>query len=309
MVVGLGQFGRSMVVAMGLQWAHQNPGRRLPLTLVDANVHGRWAELALRHPGLPEICDPRLIEVDLTDPSEDGIGQLQETLLDEPPTWVAIVVDGEPLALANAVFLHHRLPRGEVPIVVRMGSAAGLGTLLDPVSGSEQAFPGVSVFPFLDRSCTVDAVEGGIREQLAEAVHEEYLATVADRVAAGSLARPWQELGDEQRELSRRRVDGILGDLASVGCDLVPLRRWGGAEPPFTDGEVAQLAAREHARWYDDRVASGWTYGAVRDDVAKKNPLLVPWEELTDDARAANVDAVRGLPGMLARAGFEAVRR
>src|SRR5688572_7417350 len=42
MVVGLGQFGRSLVLAMGLQWAHQRPGTKLPLTLVDAHAPGRW---------------------------------------------------------------------------------------------------------------------------------------------------------------------------------------------------------------------------------------------------------------------------
>ena len=309
MVIGMGQFGRSMVVAMGLQWAHQRPGRKLPLTIIDAHAEGRWAELALRHPGLAEICEPTIIEVDLGTPTGQGIDELQTALEQHPPTWVAIVMDDEPLALAHAVFLHQRLPRGSVPIVVRMGSGAGLGTLLNPVSGSRQAFPGVTVFPFLDRSCTVESVDGGIREQLAEAVHEEYLSTVADRVSAGALARPWQELDDDQRDLSRRRVDGILGDVDSVGCELVPLRRWGGAEPAFTEAEVERLAAREHARWYDDRTASGWTYGEVRDDTAKRNPLLVPWEELSPEAQAANIDTVRGLPDMLARAGFETVRR
>ncbi len=309
MVVGLGQLGRSLVVAMGLQWAHQHAHRRMPLTLVDAHAAGRWAELTLRHPGLVDICHPTLVEIDLTVPSGSGIAEFQRVLEQDPPTWVAIVVDDEPLALANAVFLHQRLPRGSVPIVVRMGSGAGLGTLLDPVSGSEQAFPGVTVFPVLERSCTVDSVEGGIREQLAEAVHEDYLSTVADRVAAGGLARPWQELDDDQRDLSRRRVDGILGDLDSIGCDLVPLRRWGVTEQPLTADEVARLAAREHARWFADRTASGWTYGETRDDVAKRNPLLVPWAQLGEEARAANLDSTRGLPGMLARAGFEVVRR
>ena len=309
MVIGMGQFGRSMVVAMGLLWAHQRPGRKLPLTIVDAHASGRWAELALRHPGLAEICDPTIVEVDPTAPTGSGIHELQTTLEQHPPTWVAIVVDDEPLALAHAVFLHQRLPRGSVPIVVRMGSGAGLGSLLNPLSGSDQAFPGVTVFPFLDRSCTVDSVDGGIREQLAEAVHEEYLSTVADRVAAGSLARPWRELDDDQRDLSRRRVDGILGDLDSVGCELVPLRRWGATDVVLTEDEVGRLAAREHARWYDDRTASGWSHGETRDDVTKRNPLLVPWEKLPAEAQAANIDSVRGLPDMLARAGFEAVRR
>ncbi len=309
MVIGMGQLGRSLVVAMGLYWAHHHPGEELPLTLVDAHARGRWAELALRNPGLAEVCRPTLVDVDLTTPTDTGIAEFVAALEDDPPSWVAIVVADEPLALAHAVFLHQRLPRGSVPIVVRMGSASGLGTLLDPVSGSDQAFPGVTVFPFLDRTCTVDSVEGGIREQLAEAVHEDYLATVADRTAAGSLARPWQDLDDDQRELSRRRVDGILGDLEAVGCDLVPLRRWGTTDAAFSDAEIEQLAAREHARWFADRTAAGWTYGGQRDDEALRNPLLVPWEELPDDARAANIDAIRALQPMLARAGFEPLRR
>jgi hypothetical protein len=308
MVIGLGQFGRSLVVAMGLQWAHQHAHRKLSLTLVDANARGRWAEMTLRHPGLADICNPTIVEIDLTEPSGPGIETFKTALEQEPPTWVAIVVDDEPMALANAVFLHQRLPRGSVPIIVRMGSGAGLGALLNPISGSEQAFPGVTVFPLLERSCTVESVEGGIREQLAEAVHEDYLTTVADRVAAGGLARPWQELDDDQRELSRRRVDGILGDLEAIGRDLVPLRRWGVTDAGFSSQEVELLAAREHGRWFADRTASGWTYGETRDDTAKRNPLLVPWEALSADARAANLDSARELPGMLARAGFEVVR-
>ncbi len=308
MVIGLGRFGRSLVVALGQQWAHLHPHSKLPLTLVDAHATGRWAELALRHPGLAEVASPTLIEVDLGTPSGAGIEQLARVLAEQTPTWVAIVVDDEPLALANAVFLQQRLPRGAVPIVVRMGSAAGLGTLVDPVSGSESSFPGVRVFPLLDRTCTVASIEGGVREQLAEAVHEEYLAGLDPASVASGLRRPWADLDDDERDLSRRRVDGIIDDLALVGCELVPLRRWGAPELLLTEEETERLAAREHQRWYDDRTAAGWTHGEVRDNDAKRNPLLVPWERLGDEARRDNIEAVRALQPMLARAGFEAVR-
>lgn len=308
MVIGLGRFGRSLVLALGQQWAHQHSHAKLPLTLVDAHAGGRWAELALRHPGLAQITSPTLIEVDLGSPSGAGMDQLARALEEQTPTWVAIVVDDEPLALANAVFLQQRLPRGAVPIVVRMGSAAGLGTLVDPVSGSERSFPGVRVFPLLDRTCTVASIEGGVREQLAEAVHEDYLASLDPASTASELRRPWAELDDDERDLSRRRVDGIIDDLAAVGCELVPLRRWGAPELAFTEEETERLASREHQRWYDDRTAAGWTHGEVRDNDTLRNPLLVPWERLGDEARRDNLEAVRALQPMLARAGFEAVR-
>ncbi|MCB0895790.1 MAG: NAD-binding protein [Nocardioides sp.] len=309
LVIGLGRFGRSLVVALGQQWAHQHPGRRTPLTLVDAHAGGRWADLTQRHPALAEVFDPELIDVDLARPSASGVEALATLLAERPPTWVAVVVDDEPLALANAVFLQQRLPSGRVPVVVRMGSAAGLGTLLETVgSGTTRAFPGVSVFPFLDRTCTVASVDGGIREQLAESVHEDYLAGLPSGATGTGLQRPWADLGDDERDLSRRRVDGIVGDLAALGCELVPLRRWGAPGVAFTDDETALLAEREHQRWYDDRTASGWTYGATRDDTARTNPLLVPWAELDPTVRQSNLDAARALQPMLARAGFEVAR-
>jgi hypothetical protein len=309
LVIGLGQFGRSLVVALGQQWAHLHPGEPMRATLIDANASGRWAELSLRHPALVDVCRPQLVDLDLEQPSAAGLAEFARLLEEDPPSWVAVVVDDERLALANAVFLHQRFDRESVPVVVRMGSASGLGALLDPVSGSEQAVPGVRVFPFLDRTCTLESVDGGIREQLAEAVHQDYLAAQPADAPAGGLRRPWGELDDDERDLSRRRVDGIVGDLAAIGCELQPLRRWGDPAVHLTEEEIELLAEREHRRWYDDRVAAGWTHGEVRDDGAKRNPLLVDWADLPPDARQYNLDAVRALQPMLARAGFEAVRR
>jgi hypothetical protein len=167
----------------------------------------------------------------------------------------------------------------------------------------------VSVFPFLDRTCTLESVDGGIREQLAASVHEDYLSSLPSDSPAGGLQRPWGELDDDERDLSRRRVDGIVGDLALIGCELQPLRRWGAVDLVLTDAEVDRLAEREHRRWHDDRTAAGWTYADTRDDAAKRNPLLVPWAELPSASRDYNLDAVRALQPMIARAGFEAVRR
>jgi hypothetical protein len=169
--------------------------------------------------------------------------------------------------------------------------------------------PGVELFPFLDRTCTIATADGGVREQLAEAVHEDYLAHLAPDAPESSLQRPWSELSDADRELSRKRVDGIVADLDALGLDLVPLRRWGAPDVTLTDQELSLLAARDHQRWLDDRTAAGWTYGEVRDDEAKHNPLLVPWDELPDDARTFNLATASELLPMLARNGFEAATR
>jgi hypothetical protein len=48
-------------------------------------------------------------------------------------------------------------------------------------------------------------------------------------------------------------------------------------------GEV--LAKNTHEVWAAGRIADGWTYGATRDDAAKKHPCLVPYEELSESEK------------------------
>src|SRR5262249_48745904 len=67
-------------------------------------------------------------------------------------------------------------------------------------------------------------------------------------------------------------------------------------------------ARLEHERWASERRREGWRHGPVRDDTAKVNPSLVAWDDLADDVKQFNRDAVTEWVPMLARAGFEIVR-
>lgn len=44
----------------------------------------------------------------------------------------------------------------------------------------------------------------------------------------------------------------------------------------------------QHERWMAERIAAGWTHGAVKDAEAKTNPLLLPWEQLPETEKAKN---------------------
>ena len=303
---GLGELGRSLVVGLAQQWAEIESIDPLRITIVDDAASGRWEALRLEHPALTTGCDPQVLDFDLKAPTVAGVEALRHLFADERPSWVVVAHVDESLSLSTALFVHQTLGVRKLPIIVRTRTEVGLGALLIPGGSRSDAFPTMRAFPFLDRTCTIDAVEAGVREQLASAVHEDYLTRAGS--GSGALDRPWNDLDDDDRDLSRRRVDGILGDLASIGCELGPLRHWGAPSTTFTENEIEQLAEREHRRWYDDRVTAGWSWGEQRDDAAKVNPMLVPWSELAADARLLNIVSVRALPMMLARAGFEAVR-
>jgi hypothetical protein len=74
----------------------------------------------------------------------------------------------------------------------------------------------------------------------------------------------------------------------------------------FDDEEVQLLARLEHDRWVGDRMALGYAHGPGRR--GRMHPDLVPWEELTDEARAKDVATVRGIPALLDSVGFQALR-
>jgi hypothetical protein len=305
LVCGLGQLGRSLVVALAKAWAGQGHDEPLRITLLDRVAGGRWRSLTMQHPALDTVCAATTIDLDLDEPDADAMHALRATLAEHPPTWTAVAFEDESVALSTALFFEAHVAAGS-PLVVRTGTREGLGALLRPAAG-RHVNAALGVFPFLDRTCTVAAIDGTAREQLARAVHEQYLADTPSNGSA--LARPWDELADDDRDLSRRRVDGILADVESLGRALVPLRRWSAVDDGLAVADVDALARREHERWRADRVAAGWTYGAVRDDALRHNPLLVAWEDLPDATREANRRAAAALPVLLARAGFEAVQR
>ena len=45
---------------------------------------------------------------------------------------------------------------------------------------------------------------------------------------------------------------------------------------------VEQMAKNVHEVWAQGRIEQGWTYGAERDDVNKKHPCLIPYDELPE---------------------------
>ena len=41
----------------------------------------------------------------------------------------------------------------------------------------------------------------------------------------------------------------------------------------------------QHDQWMQEKVATGWTYGPVRDDAAKLHPMIVPYAQLPDSEK------------------------
>jgi hypothetical protein len=52
--------------------------------------------------------------------------------------------------------------------------------------------------------------------------------------------------------------------------------------PESLDRLLERLAENTHDVWAAQRLSEGWTRGPSRDDVAKKHPCLVPYNQLPE---------------------------
>lgn len=73
-------------------------------------------------------------------------------------------------------------------------------------------------------------------------------------------------------------------------------RSWTDAEQWQRDSAIAGVrfalenpdapASAQHDAWSRDKLADGWTYGPVKDAVAKTHPCLVPFDQLPGQQQA-----------------------
>jgi len=157
-------------------------------------------------------------------------------------------------------------------------------------------------------------LEGPLLEALAEAAHEvyregmlargyKYGAKTDDRRKTNPSLVQYADLPEFLKQANGLNVRDIPSKLAVAGYVMTPARS---NEPPFNfPGEALErLAEAEHERWMQSKLADGWKYGRRTDPGKKENKCLVSWEELPERERAKDRDLVRGIPAILARAGY-----
>jgi hypothetical protein len=118
----------------------------------------------------------------------------------------------------------------------------------------------------------------------------------------------WDELNEDLRESNRQQTDHLFIKLRAIGCDAVAKED---PRPPvkeFTRDEIEMLERLEHRRWMNERLLAGWTAGEHSESL-RKNPNLVPWEDLDDGTKKFDREAVNKIPALLEADGMKVCRR
>lgn len=155
-------------------------------------------------------------------------------------------------------------------------------------------------------------------EKLAEAAHEVYcdglrdedyecgLETREDKKVRSSL-KPYAELPEDEKEQNRSNVRDIQNKLTIVGYAMIPARS-NEAPGEFLGDEVEKLAEKEHERWMRQKIEAGWKYAKETGKAKKLHKDLVPWDQLPASEQEKDRDLVRGIPRILAKAGYTIVK-
>lgn len=71
---------------------------------------------------------------------------------------------------------------------------------------------------------------------------------------------------------------------------------------------MERLAEAAHKVWMDGKLRDGWKYGPVTDKPKKIHSCLVPYNQLSETDKESDRDMVRGIPKILAAAGYKMVK-
>lgn len=159
-------------------------------------------------------------------------------------------------------------------------------------------------------------LEATSTDSIARARHELYVRAAlerGERPADNPSLVPWEALPPLLKESNRRYADAVGEYVRDLGCRLVGIDAAPPAPPALDGAVIERLACAEHDRWMRDLERDGWkptqTPGASKDPSAKRHPLLVPWDQLAEADREKDRDSIRGIPEVLAAAGFGLVHQ
>jgi hypothetical protein len=71
---------------------------------------------------------------------------------------------------------------------------------------------------------------------------------------------------------------------------------------------LEQLAEAAHKVWMEGKLRDGWEYGPVTDKAKKIHSCLVSYNQLSETDKESDRDMVRGIPSILAAAGYRMVK-
>ena len=79
--------------------------------------------------------------------------------------------------------------------------------------------------------------------------------------------------------------------------------------PAELEALAEQISKNVHEVWSQNRMSEGWTYGPERNDQKRITPCLVPYEELSEEAKAYDRETAFNTLRYIISLGFDITKR
>ena len=295
-----------LVSELILQYARIWPSinQKAPLFSVICNQTNRVEAFLARHPGLlfqetaPKIesaFNPGSVKIYNRAQYSDLLDLELMALVEQsdPVTAVICSTDDMETSLQYASYcrlLSNRSALWEVPIFADLERREGTEDLLE-VSG-ELAFSRERIIPFGSALQYCDTELLAYMDELARAIHKNYVDENEVKDEQGNplpAFRDWAQLDQRYQRSNYRAADQALLKLYSAG------NRWVTKTPLISTTKhrdlQEQLAELEHQSWVNEKLLDGWSHGD-RDELRKRHPDLVTWENLSDSTKQKDANQV-----------------
>ena len=222
---------------------------------------------------------------------------------------LVVAFDNDSHSVSCGLSLLSRLRQYSCPILVRIGSDAGLAKLLAEVKEHSDGMTQIQGFGSIEEACSANGVIDDSLNEFARVIHETFVEKrkKEGRSLADPSMKPWQELDPDLKESNWQQAEHIRFKLRAINCHAGQLQE----RPTITgvsestvdsigDRDALKLARIEHRRWLTERSLAGWKKGHTKDVGRRIHPDLKSWEELTEAVRQYDVDAVKLIPELLA---------
>ncbi len=102
------------------------------------------------------------------------------------------------------------------------------------------------------------------------------------------LMKPWSDLTAEERVSS---LDSAEQAVKAAKAKFGPLEEFSSGRSAIQpEAFIDAIAENAHEVWAKQRMDAGWTYGEVRDNDAKKHPMLIPYSEVPEKEKEKEYD-------------------
>jgi hypothetical protein len=195
----------------------------------------------------------------------------------------------EAVLAASRLSGQHRFERAALPPAAQLGLHVDAADFIARVQG--------------------ERLPEALREQLGKALHEAYrrkrrAGSESKAVLATKASmRDWRRLSEDLRESNRQQADDIPRKLREIGCFMAPEDGPHQQVEALTPKEALDLAKAEHERWNAERLQAHWRLGE-RAPESRTSPFLRPWDDLDEEARTLDINAIHAIPEVLRAAGW-----